>query len=311
MSYSHPLPKLEKRGGSVSSRSSSYSSLDSESASTPDAPVLQAAYIDDGGNQCQKRKAVDDAEAAAKKIGRNEAARELAVNVVPIDAQKTKYNEDRRNAYAQKKELQGKPDALKEWRTKQQEATRNSNARRVKEIEVYPYAMAAAKEKARGINAWYHTKRLASFKANPAAKSAWDVKKKQGADRSRANKIAKFDGDTVAIAQFDNEVKAAAKLKRDGKKKDKKEYDSQRKKEQFAKFATGFDDKHEAEVAWELEKKSLNRIRHLKHKKKKALEKKAMEDAELLMSLRDGENEIEEGEDDNATLGDTNQGGGI
>jgi hypothetical protein len=43
--------------------------------------------------------------------------------------------------------LQGQPEALKEWGAKQQDATRNSFARRVEEIAGDHGAMAAAKEK--------------------------------------------------------------------------------------------------------------------------------------------------------------------
>jgi hypothetical protein len=229
-SSSHPLALLEKRGRSASI-CSSCSSVDSESNSPPEAPVLKAATIDEGGKKGQKRKRVRS------------------------DEHNLKHNEARRKVYARKR----------------------------KGLEGNLVAIAAEKEKNREKSALYKTKMLESFKANPAAKSVWNAAKKKITARHRANQIAKFDGDPVAIAEFDAEKKAVAKRKRDGKKNAKKDYDSKRKEEQFAKFVGTFDDKHKATAAWELEKKRLIKIKNLKHRDKKALEKKATEDAELLM----------------------------
>jgi hypothetical protein len=213
MSYSHPLQKLEKRGGSVSSRSSSYSSLDSESASTPDAPVLKTPTMDDGRNQGQKRKGkISDEQRlrnnAAKRKVYARKTKGLEVTVVPNDTQKkqkTKYNEGRRNAYAQKKkELQGQPDALKEWRIKQQDSTRNSYARRVESIATLMLWPRRKRTRGtRGINARYYSKRLASFVADPAKKIAWRLKRNDAAVR-RTQKKKMVDKEAKNVADIPN-----------------------------------------------------------------------------------------------------------
>jgi hypothetical protein len=153
-SYSHPLPNLERRGGSVSSRSSSYPSLDSESTSPPEAPVLKTHTMDDGGNQGQKRKRVRS------------------------DVQRSKIKEAARKAYARKEE----------------------------EIKGDPAALAAKKQKKSEKNARATKKRLASFKANPEAKTAWKAKtaltKVRYNLKRESDFMEKFDDKQEAIAAW-------------------------------------------------------------------------------------------------------------
>jgi hypothetical protein len=225
-SSSHPLAFLEKRGRSATRRQSS-SSVDSESSSPPEAPVLK--NIDDGVNNGQKRKRVRS------------------------DTKRLKHNKDERDRNARKKEV----------------------------LKGDPAALAIAKEKDRVRNS------IAYQKLGPAAK-------------------------------------AATKLKRDNRKPEKKEYEKQRRRsvnfvprtkdnariikaryeaKRVLDFTKQFDDKEEAMAAWEVEKKRLNRIKYVT-RKKKALEKKALADAELLMGLRGKENEIEGGK---ATIESTDE----
>jgi hypothetical protein len=294
----HPLAFIEKRGRPATRRASD-SSVDSESSSPLEVPVLKTAAIDDGVNNGQKKKRLRS------------------------DEQKSKIKEAARKAYARiKDELKRDPAAFKEWKSSRRENDRNRNARKREENKGDPDAMAAAKEKSREKNKSAKTKRLASFKDNPAAAIAFNLNRKQMVDRRKAKQIAKFDGDHVAIANFDVENKAAAKLKRDGKKMEKKEYDSQKRlavnalpaskalekektrmkraryeAKRFEKFTANFDDKYEAKAAWDLEKKRLNRIVYLKRKplRRKALEKRALEaNSNPPISLRLKENELED-----------------
>jgi hypothetical protein len=189
-SYSHPLPNLEKRGGSVSSRSSS--SLDSGTTNPPDAPVLKTDAIDEG-NQDEKRKRVIE--------------------------QRLKRNKARRNIYASKmKELKANPTALKSWRLKIKEASALKRKKRKVLFDNNPAAKTAWKLKDSIRNAEYRLKkmmekikadsdekekelymkkagaeiyshakikRLASFVADPAKQTAWKLKIRNANARSR------------------------------------------------------------------------------------------------------------------------------
>jgi hypothetical protein len=145
--------------------------------------VLKNPAMDDGGNKGQKRKRVRKAKTAA---------------------QKTKYNETARNAYARKKkELQGNPNALKEWRNMQYRANRkilynadpvsmaarkskNNEAsaryrlRKNTRLEANPDKMETERKKVAEQTARAKTKRLAEFEANPGAETAWKLKQKNG-----------------------------------------------------------------------------------------------------------------------------------
>jgi hypothetical protein len=75
-------------------------------------------------------------------------------------------------------------------------AAREKRKRKGESIVGDPVAMAAMKEKIREHNELNRTRRLALLKANPEAKIVWNLKKKQGADRRRANQL----GDPAAMA---------------------------------------------------------------------------------------------------------------
>jgi hypothetical protein len=163
-SSTHPQPQLEKRGGSVSSRSSSCSSLD-EFASPPDAPVLKTATIEEDRKPEEKRKRVISDE---QRLKNNKAKREIG------DEQRLWNNRAKRDLRARKrKEIEANPTALKSWRLKIKQA---SVRKRIKQ--------------------------QALFDANPAAKIAWRLKeRKRGADYrlKKKNMDAKIVADIPKI----------------------------------------------------------------------------------------------------------------
>jgi hypothetical protein len=165
---SHHQPQLEKRGGSVSSRSSSCSSLDSKSASPPDASVLKTDTIEEDRDQCQKIKGVRS------------------------DAERLKRNEARRNIYACKKMIEGDTKAFAAWKLRRNEAGRKSYARKWTKLEASPNEMEAERKKIAERDSIVKTKRLASFVADPAKKIAWRLKERKRAKDYRLKKKIEY-----------------------------------------------------------------------------------------------------------------------
>jgi hypothetical protein len=183
------LPKLEKRGGSVSSRSSSCSSLDF--ASPPAAPVLKTANTEEDRNSGEKRKRVISDE---RRLRNNKAKREIG------DEQRLRNNKAKRDSRARKnRELELDPIALKAWRLK----IKDVSARKREKRKILFDANAAAKNewrlKEKKRNAENRLKKkMEEIKANPDQKEKELYMKKAGAEiysRAKTKRLAAFADD--------------------------------------------------------------------------------------------------------------------
>jgi hypothetical protein len=225
-SYTHTLSKLERRGGSVSSRSSSSSSLESETTNPPDAPVLKSVTIKDKWNQGQKkkisrseagatqkakRKVILDPNPAAKialKIKQNEwTARSRQKKRVWLEANPSEFEAERKKVaeqsalYKIKRDAQFVADPAKKTAFKLKRSKAVARRRKIKRMrfEVNPLEKEAEREKKAEQNISALLKRRTSFVADPAKKIAWRLKeRKRAAEYRLKKKMEKIEMKNVA-----------------------------------------------------------------------------------------------------------------
>jgi hypothetical protein len=153
VNYSHPQPQLEKRGGSVSSRSSSCYSLESESASPPDAPILKTANIEEDREQGQKRKGVrsDDQRLKDNKARRVTLARinrALELDPIALKAKRLKIKKASARRWKKREVLfDANPAAKTAWKLKIFEANARCRQKKRRWLEANPKEMKVERKK--------------------------------------------------------------------------------------------------------------------------------------------------------------------